>query len=134
MLVLDFESLLAVMAEGLASRMLIEHKDAQGQSAKHRMSQRQFILTLRLHKAEEMKTAGFGLYWAESAREISDKGDLMIVQDLLMIDMAELVRPHICEELDDTWAWVSPRPKRQPDASVGGLEVAEGAHDVDEGA
>ncbi|GJU90209.1 hypothetical protein Tco_1302632 [Tanacetum coccineum] len=31
-LVLDFESLPGVMAEGLTSRMLMEHKDAQGQS------------------------------------------------------------------------------------------------------
>nr|GEW65611.1 hypothetical protein [Tanacetum cinerariifolium] len=27
-------------------------------------------------EAEEMETVGFGLYWAESARQISDKGDL----------------------------------------------------------
>ncbi|GKA95900.1 hypothetical protein Tco_0817995 [Tanacetum coccineum] len=29
-----------------------------------------------LHTAEEMTSAGFGIYWAESARQISDKGDL----------------------------------------------------------
>ncbi|GKB03252.1 hypothetical protein Tco_0831341 [Tanacetum coccineum] len=40
------------------------------------MSWRQFILALGLHIAEEMETAGFGLYWVESARQISDKGDL----------------------------------------------------------
>ncbi|GKF96620.1 hypothetical protein Tco_0292441, partial [Tanacetum coccineum] len=40
------------------------------------MSWREFILALGLHTAEEMKTVGFGLYWAESARQISDKGDL----------------------------------------------------------
>ncbi|GJR26205.1 hypothetical protein Tco_1102437 [Tanacetum coccineum] len=31
---------------------------------------------LGLHTAEEMETAGFGLYWAESGRQISNKGDL----------------------------------------------------------
>ncbi|GJS37273.1 hypothetical protein Tco_0535655 [Tanacetum coccineum] len=30
----------------------------------------------RLHTAEEMQTAGFDLYWAESARQIPDKGNL----------------------------------------------------------
>ncbi|GJS47280.1 hypothetical protein Tco_0597401, partial [Tanacetum coccineum] len=44
--------------------------------AKRRMSWRQFILALGLHIAEEMEIVGFGLYWAESARQISDKGDL----------------------------------------------------------
>ncbi|GJV45904.1 hypothetical protein Tco_1430440 [Tanacetum coccineum] len=73
-LVLDFESLSAVMAEGLTSRILMEHRDLGG--AKRCMSWRQFILDLRLHIAEEMETAGFGLYWAESARQIFDKGDL----------------------------------------------------------
>ncbi|GJR85394.1 hypothetical protein Tco_0209405 [Tanacetum coccineum] len=30
----------------------------------------------------------------------------VIVRDLIVIDMGELARPQICEELDDTWAWV----------------------------
>ncbi|GJV74589.1 hypothetical protein Tco_1506173 [Tanacetum coccineum] len=36
------------------------------------------------------------------------KGLTMIIRDLPMIDIAELVRLQICEELDDTWAWGSP--------------------------
>ncbi|GJX76290.1 hypothetical protein Tco_0323101 [Tanacetum coccineum] len=56
-LVLDFECLPAEMAEGLTSRMLMEHRDAQGQT-------------------EEMETVGFGLYWAESSRQIFNKDDL----------------------------------------------------------
>ncbi|GKF07794.1 hypothetical protein Tco_0042018, partial [Tanacetum coccineum] len=91
-LVLDFKGLPGEIAEGLTSRMLMEHRDAQGQSmfreaildidvadtlqfqlggAKRRMNWRQFILSLGLHTAEEMQTAGFGLYWTESARQIS---------------------------------------------------------------
>nr|GEZ34123.1 hypothetical protein [Tanacetum cinerariifolium] len=55
-LVLDFESFLAKMVEGLTGRMLMEHRDTQGQ--------------------KEMQSVGFGLYWTESARKISDKEDL----------------------------------------------------------
>nr|GFA09875.1 hypothetical protein [Tanacetum cinerariifolium] len=40
----------------------------------------------------------------------------------------------ICEELDDTWAWVALGLDRQSDATAGAPEVAEGALDVDEGA
>ncbi|GJX00667.1 hypothetical protein Tco_0184580 [Tanacetum coccineum] len=174
-----------------------------------------FILGMGLHTTEEMESAGFGEYWAESARQIPNKGDLsaywvgisfvgdflgtspsytsirdlmlrlchrliacsiggriqtpekgvitnlfylggmdvgsvnipyllarylrmfasgrkrgvltVIVRDLPMIDMVVLVRLQICEELDDTWAWVAPRPERQPDATIGTLEVAKGA-------
>ncbi|GJR14526.1 hypothetical protein Tco_0797178 [Tanacetum coccineum] len=50
-----------LMAGGLSTRMLMEHKDAQGQ---------------RLHSIEEMQTAGFSLYWTKSARWIPDKGNL----------------------------------------------------------
>ncbi|GKA17993.1 hypothetical protein Tco_0697830 [Tanacetum coccineum] len=40
----------------------------------------------------------------------------------------------ICEELDDTWAWVVPGLERKPNAAAGALEVAKDALDVDEGA
>ncbi|GKC67702.1 hypothetical protein Tco_1100300, partial [Tanacetum coccineum] len=45
---------------------------------RRRISWREFILALGLHSAKEMQTAGFGLYWAENARRIPDKGDLRI--------------------------------------------------------
>ncbi|GJW89693.1 hypothetical protein Tco_0167246 [Tanacetum coccineum] len=44
--------------------------------ARRCMSWRQFILALGLHTKEEMQTAVFGVYWAGSARQIPDKGDL----------------------------------------------------------
>ncbi|GKB71860.1 hypothetical protein Tco_0933272 [Tanacetum coccineum] len=73
-----------------------EHKDAQGVSlftsrvwrrlfdikgllsgrARRRLSWRQFMLALGLHTDEEMQTVRYGAYWAESARQIPDKGDL----------------------------------------------------------
>ncbi|GKA69222.1 hypothetical protein Tco_0775286 [Tanacetum coccineum] len=187
------------------------------------MSWRQFILALGLHTAEEIETVRFGLYWAESARKIFDKGDLsaywrgisfegdflgappfythirdpmlrlchrlivcsivgrsqapgkVTVTDLFYLKGMDvgsvnipcllarylrmfasrrkrwamisrgflffwhfigfyLAKSRICEELDDTWAWVASRLERQPDAAAGAPEVAEGAPDVDEGA
>ncbi|GJX36467.1 hypothetical protein Tco_0248024 [Tanacetum coccineum] len=47
------------------------------------------------------------------------KGLTVMVQDLPVIDMAKLVRLQICEELDDTWAWVSSGQERQPDVVAG---------------
>ncbi|GJV22943.1 hypothetical protein Tco_1375638 [Tanacetum coccineum] len=55
--VFNFGGLPDLMVEGLRGKMLMEHKDAHGQT-------------------DEMQTAGFGLYWAESAQQIPDKGDL----------------------------------------------------------
>ncbi|GKE49979.1 hypothetical protein Tco_1481237 [Tanacetum coccineum] len=179
------------MAEGLSARMLMEHRDAQGVSlftsrawrrifdirgllfqlrgARPCLSWRQFTLALGLHTAEEMETVGFDAYWAESARQIPDKGDLrdywirissagdflgtapsytyikdpilrlchrliacniagrrltFIAPTLPVIDMAELVRLHICMEIDDTWAWVALGPERQPDDVAGTPRVA----------
>ncbi|GKD02236.1 hypothetical protein Tco_1177210 [Tanacetum coccineum] len=118
-----------LMAEGLSGRMLMEHRDAQGQSVlasrawrrlfeirgplvhelileffsvfrfgeavldfdifhiarvlqfqlggvRHRIRWREFILGMGLHTMKEIKYAGFGSYWVESARQILDKGDL----------------------------------------------------------
>ncbi|GKA13358.1 hypothetical protein Tco_0693004 [Tanacetum coccineum] len=68
--VFDFGGLTELMDEGLRGRMLMEHRDAQGQSRVRRcMSWRQFILALGLHIAEDMETTGFGLYWVESGRQ-----------------------------------------------------------------
>ncbi|GJS34255.1 hypothetical protein Tco_0532637 [Tanacetum coccineum] len=200
--VFDFGGLTDLMAEGLSGRMLMEHRDAQGQTRalqfqlggfRRHISWREFLLGMGLHTAEEIELVGFGVYWAESARQIPDKGDLsaylirdpmlrlchrliacsiaqrsqapekvtvtdmfymrgmdvaehfgllteerlqgliVIIRDLPVIDMAELVRLQICEELDDTWAWVAPGPERQPDVAAGAPKVAEGAPDVDEG-
>ncbi|GKB28124.1 hypothetical protein Tco_0867525 [Tanacetum coccineum] len=69
--VFDFGGLIELMAEGLSGRMLMEHRDAQGQSfqlggVRRRMSWREFILGTGLHTAKEIKLVGFGVYWAES--------------------------------------------------------------------
>nr|GFD21252.1 hypothetical protein [Tanacetum cinerariifolium] len=46
-------------------------------------------------------------------------GLIVIAPELSIIDMAELVRLQICEQLDDTWARVAMGPERQPDATAG---------------
>ncbi|GKB85708.1 hypothetical protein Tco_0957980 [Tanacetum coccineum] len=94
--IFDFGGLTGLMAKGLSGRMLIEHRDAQGQGVftsrawrrlfeirgpllgkvRRRMSWREFILGMGLHTAEEIESVGFGAYWVESARQIPDKRDL----------------------------------------------------------
>ncbi|GJS53810.1 hypothetical protein Tco_0627172 [Tanacetum coccineum] len=44
--------------------------------ARRRLRWRKFIVALGLHTREEMKSLSFARYWAESARQIPDKGDL----------------------------------------------------------
>ncbi|GKC69134.1 hypothetical protein Tco_1115017 [Tanacetum coccineum] len=150
--VFDFGGLTTEMAEGLCG------------GAKRRISWREFILGMGLHTAEEMESAGFSTYWAESARQILDKGDLSAywigisfegdflgsapsyttIRDPMLRLCHQLIAcsiagrsqapKKICDELDDTWAWVAPGPERQPDVVVSAPEVAEGAPDDDEGA
>ncbi|GJW43786.1 hypothetical protein Tco_0072585 [Tanacetum coccineum] len=60
-------------------------------------------------------------------------GLTVIALELLMIDMAKLVRLHICVQLDDTWAWVAIGSERQPDATAGAPAVAKDAPAVNEG-
>ncbi|GKF44917.1 hypothetical protein Tco_0131469, partial [Tanacetum coccineum] len=48
----------------------------------------------------------------------------VIAPELSIIDMAELVRLQICEQLDDTWAWVAMGPERQLDAAASAPGVA----------
>ncbi|GJQ98019.1 hypothetical protein Tco_0009158 [Tanacetum coccineum] len=95
--VFDFGGLPDLIAEGLSAKMLMEHRDAQGKSvfgeavtnldttralqfqlggARRRISWREFILALGLYTSKEMQTVGFDAYWAESPRQIPDKGDL----------------------------------------------------------
>ncbi|GKD76942.1 hypothetical protein Tco_1339563 [Tanacetum coccineum] len=62
-----------------------------------------------------------------------EKGLTVIDPALPVIDMAELVRWKICEQLDDTWAWVAMGPERQPDATAGAPGVAQDAPVINEG-
>ncbi|GKC79557.1 hypothetical protein Tco_1130331 [Tanacetum coccineum] len=111
-----------------------------------------------------METAGFGLYWVESGRQISNKGNLSaywreitsegdflstppsytLIRDLMLRLCHRLIacsitgssqapkKVTICEELDDTWAWVAPTPKRQLDVAASAPKAAGDAPAVDE--
>ncbi|GJY39127.1 hypothetical protein Tco_0425491 [Tanacetum coccineum] len=59
-------------------------------------------------------------------------GLTVISPELPIIDTGELVRLHICMEVDYTWAWVAMGPERRPDVAVGAPTVAEDAPAADE--
>ncbi|GKA38309.1 hypothetical protein Tco_0730860 [Tanacetum coccineum] len=75
---------------------------ATGRKSDAHISGGQFVARLAEH---------FGLMTAEILQGLT-----VIAPTLSVIDMAELVRLQICEQLDDTWAWVAMGPERQPDA------------------
>ncbi|GJZ20232.1 hypothetical protein Tco_0556822 [Tanacetum coccineum] len=92
---------------------------AVGRKSEALISRGQFVARLAEH---------FGLLAEERLR-----GLIVIAPELLIIDMAELVRIQIYIEIDDTWAWVTLGPERQPDAAAGAIEAIEDALVVDEG-
>ncbi|GKE88091.1 hypothetical protein Tco_1565566, partial [Tanacetum coccineum] len=83
------------------------------------ITRRQFVARLAEH---------FRLLTTEILRGLT-----VIAPELLIIDMAELVRLQICAQFDDTWAWVAIGPERQPDTTAGAPAVAEDAPAIDEG-
>ncbi|GKD59820.1 hypothetical protein Tco_1297329 [Tanacetum coccineum] len=168
--VFDYGGFPDLMAEGLSTRMLMEHRDAQGVSLfTIRAWRRLFDIRGPLvDSAREIPNKGdLRDYWIgiSSARDFlgtapsctaiqdpilrlchrliacsiagrsqaAEKGLMIIALELLIIDMAELVRLQICVEVDDTWAWVAMGPERQPDAAAGALGVAQDASVIDEG-
>nr|GEU68508.1 hypothetical protein [Tanacetum cinerariifolium] len=93
--VFDFGGLTDPLAEGLSSKMLMEHRDAQGQGVLISQAWRrlfeirgmlvhelilEFFSTFRFGKTvlhlDMTKASKFHAYWAESARQIANKGDL----------------------------------------------------------
>ncbi|GJY99996.1 hypothetical protein Tco_0517426 [Tanacetum coccineum] len=123
--------------------------------AKRRMSWRQFNLALGLHTPEEMQTASFGLYWTESARKISNKGNLSaywrgissegdflgtppsytLIRDPLLRLCHRIIACSIAERSQAPEKdWVSSGHERQPDAAAGAPIDVGRAPDIDEGA
>ncbi|GJS46301.1 hypothetical protein Tco_0596422 [Tanacetum coccineum] len=70
--VFDFGGLPDLIAKGMSVRMLMEHRDVQGEAPELEA----VYVALGLHTGEETESPGFARYWAESARQIPDKGDL----------------------------------------------------------
>ncbi|GKD89902.1 hypothetical protein Tco_1365409 [Tanacetum coccineum] len=62
------------------------------------------------------------------------RGLSMVVRELPLIYLHKLGRLKIYVRVGDTWAWVDPGPKRQPDAATGAPGAAEDTPAVDEGA
>nr|GEW90979.1 zinc finger BED domain-containing protein RICESLEEPER 2 [Tanacetum cinerariifolium] len=102
-----------IMAHSIAGRSQAPEKSGAY------ISGGQFVARLAEH---------FGLLTAEILKRLT-----VIAPELSIIDMGELVRFHICEQLDDTWAWVAPEPWRQQVVAVGALEATKDAPVVDEG-
>ncbi|GJW44428.1 hypothetical protein Tco_0073227 [Tanacetum coccineum] len=102
----------------LLAQYLFRH--AEGRKSGARLSRGHFIGCLAAH---------FGLVSGQGLRGLS-----VVTCELSLIDLHELGRLNICIRVDDTWAWVAPRPDRQSDAAAGTFGAAEDAPAVDEGA
>ncbi|GKA60554.1 hypothetical protein Tco_0759961 [Tanacetum coccineum] len=136
-LVFYFEGLKEEMAEVLSTRMLMEHTNAQGQSIFTSYALRQlfetrgplvhklileFFSTFRMAEGViDLDVVGrkrrvmisLGQFVARLAKHFG-----LLTKQRLQGLTDELVRLHICERLDDTWAWVAPGPERQPNAAT----------------
>ncbi|GKE86231.1 hypothetical protein Tco_1559973, partial [Tanacetum coccineum] len=86
--------------------------------ARRRISWRQFIVALGLHTGDEMESPGFA------------RVGCWIDQHPLLVGP---IFEEICEEIDDTWAWIALGPERQTDAAAGALGAVEDAPTVNEG-
>ncbi|GKA51425.1 hypothetical protein Tco_0744621 [Tanacetum coccineum] len=133
MLVLDFESLPAMMSERFTSRMLMEHRDDQGQKSARYISDKGDLSAYW----RRISFKGNFLGTPPSYTHIRDpilRMDLLVQSTSFIFLLAKLVRLQICEELDNTWASVSPVMESSRLAMMVALEVTEDAHVVDEGA
>ncbi|GJT85661.1 hypothetical protein Tco_1067378 [Tanacetum coccineum] len=94
------------------------------------MSWRQFVLAVGLHTAEEIDSVGLRVYWAESTREIANKGDISVYMNVRAVNVPYLLAQYllryafkrklrIYEWLGDNWAWVAPGPERQQVVAAG---------------
>ncbi|GJY62618.1 hypothetical protein Tco_0464078 [Tanacetum coccineum] len=136
--VFDFGGLPYLMADRLSSRMLMEYRDAQGQSMLTSRAWRDPILRLyhrpiacsivRRSQAPEKVTVT-DLFYLRGVDIGSVNIPYLLARYLRLfasgrtvIELDELVRLQICIELADTWSWVSPGPERQPDAAAGAPE------------
>ncbi|GKD62749.1 hypothetical protein Tco_1300258 [Tanacetum coccineum] len=102
----------------LLAQYLFSH--AEGRKSRAKMSRGHFIGCLAEH---------FGLVSDEGLMGLS-----VIARVLSIMDLHELFKLNICVRLGDTWDWVASGLERQPIATAGTPEVAEGAPNVDEDA
>ncbi|GJU30399.1 hypothetical protein Tco_1173988 [Tanacetum coccineum] len=117
--VFDFGGLPDLMTKGLSARMLMEHRDAKG--------------------APE-KVTETNLFYLRGMDVGSVNVPYLLAKDLRLFAAGRKSRAHIsggqfviCEQLDDTWAWLAIGPERQPDAAAGTPRVSQDAPVIDEG-
>ncbi|GJX00472.1 hypothetical protein Tco_0184385 [Tanacetum coccineum] len=132
-------------------------------SSLEHLGSREFTLAMGLHTTEKMESARFGTYWADSARQIPNNGDLSAywrgisskgdflgsvpsyttIRDPMLRLCHRLIacsiagRSQTPEKVTSTnllYLQGIPEIRRQPVAMVGGPEIAKGAPNVDEGA
>ncbi|GKC17373.1 hypothetical protein Tco_1014155 [Tanacetum coccineum] len=134
--VVDLHGMPELLRDGLFSSMAMEHRDeasvvvftsqawgrrfASGRNSRAYIFSWQFVARLAEH---------FELLIGEIL------GGLTVISpELQMIDMTKLVRLQICMQFDDTWAWVTIGPERQPDAAAGAPEwmarLEEDVHEI----
>nr|GEX51398.1 alpha/beta hydrolases superfamily protein [Tanacetum cinerariifolium] len=113
------------------SRMLMEHRDAHGQSM---FASRAWSIDGRSQAPEKVTVTDLFYLRGMDVGSVNVpyllarlQGLTVIVRNLPVINMAELVRLQICIEIDDIWAWVALGPERQPDAAAGAPEAAKDA-------
>ncbi|GKB72699.1 putative reverse transcriptase domain-containing protein [Tanacetum coccineum] len=101
----------------------------------------------KIYAAQDLATVKYPKGIVENL--LVDIGKFVFPIDFIILDIPEdikvpliLKRPFlstahakidICEEIDDTWAWVALGPERQPDAAAGAPRAVEDAHVVDKG-
>ncbi|GKD72050.1 hypothetical protein Tco_1330332 [Tanacetum coccineum] len=103
-----------MISYSISAQYLFRH--AEGRKSGARLSGGHFIGCLAMH---------FGLVSDERLRGLQ-----VVTRELLLIDLHELRRLHICTRYGDTWTWVAQGPERQQAAAAGTLEANEVAQEI----
>ncbi|GKB41029.1 hypothetical protein Tco_0885971 [Tanacetum coccineum] len=128
-----------LMAEGLSDRMLMEHRDAQGQDMDPMLRLCHMLIACSIAGRSQVteKVTVTDLFYLRGMDVGSVNVPYLLAMYLRLFASGRKQGAmisggqFICEELDDTWAWVAPRPGRQPDVTAG---TPEDAPAVDEAA
>ncbi|GJU45478.1 hypothetical protein Tco_1202744 [Tanacetum coccineum] len=134
--VLDFASLTEEMREDMDTRLRMVHYDERGKAPEKVTRTDQavnllYLLAYFLIRHTEGRKSEADMSRAHFIARLVDHFRLLKEERLQGLTM--VVRLHICEELADTWVWVSSDIKRQQVAAAATQEAAEGAPDDDEG-
>nr|GEV66178.1 hypothetical protein [Tanacetum cinerariifolium]GEW67136.1 hypothetical protein [Tanacetum cinerariifolium] len=129
-----FRGLMDLMAERLSSRMLMEHRDAHGQSMFASRAWRLIACSIDGRSQAPEKVTVTDLFYLRGMDVGSVNVPYLLARYLRLFSSGRKQGAMIFGEIDDTWAWVAPGPERQLDAAAGAPEAAEDAFVADEGA